>query len=124
MYVLTPNACEKVNFVGVVVQAVGCCLKRLFCLKSLHRSFVFPMAFQGWFVDKGFTIHDYEAGTQLGLEGPSDLVYAFTCQAEAGEAGLGGPWQDARRDAKANAYTAGVQLHMGVRRRILRPPGG
>ena len=72
-------------------------------------------------MNKGFTNQEYEATAELGLEGPSDLAYAFTSQAEAVEAGLGGLWQVARLCTHAYAYTAGRQLFMWARRRIRAP---
>ena len=46
----------------------------------------------------------------LGLEGPADIAFAFTCLDEAEAHRVGASRQGARRDAKAFAYTAGMQF--------------
>ena len=45
----------------------------------------------------------------LGLEGPADLAFAFTCLEQAAALGVGAAWTAVRRDAKAFAHTACVQ---------------
>ena len=68
------------------------------------------MELKDWCVYNNFAEDVYKAVAALGLEEPSDLAYAFASQAEAEAACLGAPWLVARRNAKACAYTAGVQL--------------
>ena len=46
---------------------------------------------------------------ELGLEGPADLAFAFTCFEEAKALGVGAAWTAVRRDAKAFAHTACAQ---------------
>ena len=64
------------------------------------------MAFFKWLQKHGFTQEDFDAATVLGLESPADLAYAFTGRSDSESSGLFVPWQVARRDAHAYAYTS------------------
>ena len=61
------------------------------------------------FVKYGIGNEDQAKLEKLGLEGPADLAFAFTCFEEAAALGVGAAWTAVRRDAKAFAHTACAQ---------------